>query len=307
VASAVGCALAVSAIACAGIASPAAPAPGAAAPSSEIASPVPASPLPAAPEVLVAAGDIALCGGPGTEATARLLDRLPGYVAALGDNTYPDGTWESYRECYGHTWGRHLSRTFPAPGNHDWEVSGGAPYFAYFGAAAGPLKTGYYSLDLGNWHILSLNSNLPAHPGTPQFEWARNDLAQSASACTLAFWHHPRFSSGTHGDIATMDDMWRLLQSHGAEIALTGHDHDYERFAPQDADGRFDPSGIREFVVGTGGSPLRGVDDIKPNSEVRDSRTWGVLKLTLAADSYEWEFVPVDGQPFSDTGSAECH
>jgi hypothetical protein len=163
---------------------------------------VPAPTATTADTVLVGAGDIAVCGSANTEATAKILDRTPGFVYLLGDNAYSSGTADEYANCFGPTWGRHRSRTYPVPGNHDWDTRAGAPYFAYFGAAAGPAGLGYYSVDLGGWHILSLNSNVAAQPGSAQYDWARNDLAQTASACTLAMWHHPRFSSGRHGDPA---------------------------------------------------------------------------------------------------------
>lgn len=264
-------------------------------------------PADSAPDVVfVGAGDIAVCGSNSTAATARLLDRIPGTVFTLGDNVYPTGTAEQFANCYEPTWGRHRSRTYAAPGNHDWDANAGAPYFAYFGVGAGPGGLGYYSFNLGGWHILSLNSNVPAQAGSAQYEWARADLAASGGACTLAFWHHPLFTSGPNGNTAHMRDMWRLLQSYGAEFVMSGHDHEYERFAPQDADGRPDPRGLREFVVGTGGAPLYNVKAPQPNSELRESQTWGVLRLTLHARSYDWEFVPIDGQSFRDRGSDQC-
>lgn len=266
-----------------------------------------ASDVPPAPDVVfVGAGDIAVCGASGAEATARLLDRMPGSIFTLGDNVYPRGTSEQFTNCYAPTWGRHLARTYPTPGNHDWEVDAGAPYFSYFGQAAGPVGRGYYSYTLGGWHILSLNSNVPAVPGSAQYEWAQADLSTSRASCTLTYWHHPLFSSGPNGNNGQMREMWRLLQSYGVEIVLTGHDHQYERFAPQDADGLPDPHGIREFVVGTGGAGLYQPKAIQPNSEVRENQTWGILRLTLHARDYDWEFVPVEGQSFRDFGSGSC-
>jgi hypothetical protein len=261
---------------------------------------------PAPDAVFVGAGDIAVCGSQTTEATARLLDRSPGSVFALGDHVYPNGTAERFASCYEPTWGRHRSRTNPAPGNHDWDVDAAAPYFAYFGTAAGPAGQGYYSFNLGGWHVLSLNSNVPAGPGSAQYEWARVDLAAARTSCTLAYWHHPLFSSGPNGNNGQMREMWRLLQASGGDVVLSAHDHEYERFTPQDAEGRPDPRGIREFVVGTGGAPLYSPKSIQPNSEVRESQTWGVLRLTLRARSYDWEFVPIDGQAFRDGGTASC-
>jgi 3',5'-cyclic AMP phosphodiesterase CpdA len=257
--------------------------------------------------VFVGAGDIGNCAQGNPEATARLLDRIPGTVFTLGDNAYPSATAEQLANCYGPTWGRHLGRTRSTPGNHEWEVSAGAPYFAYFGAnGAGPSGRGYYSFELGAWHIVSLNANIAAGPGSPQLEWLRSDLAAHPASCTLAYWHHPLFSSGGNGNTPNMRDVWRILDGADADVVLSGHDHTYERFAPQTADGSFDARGIRSFVVGTGGAPLYGMPMMRSNSEVRENRTWGVLKLTLHASSYDWEFVPVDGQLFRDFGNAEC-
>ena len=272
--------------------------------------PSPSAPSPSVaqsvPVTLVGAGDIAVCGAPSTEATARLLDGLPGAIFTAGDNAYPNGAAEYFATCYEPTWGRHRARTYPAPGNHEYEVAAAAPYFAYFGAAAGPAGLGYYSYDLGAWHILSLNSSVAANPGSSQYEWVRNDLAANPRACTMAYWHHPLFSSGLHGNQGMMRELWRLLDQAGVDLVVVGHDHGYERFAPQDADGRLDPRGIREFVAGTGGAPLYRTKTIQPNSEVRENQTWGVLKLALRGTGYEWEFVPIEGQSFRDFGSADC-
>lgn len=254
----------------------------------------------------VGAGDIANCDVPGSEATARLLDRINGDVFTLGDNVYPNGSSESFSRCYEPTWGRHRSRTHPNPGNHDWDVSAGAPYFTYFGPSSGPSGLGYYSFNVGAWHILSLNSNINASPGSTQYEWIRRDLAAAPTYCTLAYWHHPLFSSGPNGNNGQMREVWRLLDEAGVDVVLVGHDHLYERFAPQDADGHPNPSGMREFIVGTGGSRLYGPASPQPNSEVRGTDTWGVLRLTLRSDRYDWEFVPVDGQTFRDAGSTAC-
>jgi hypothetical protein len=261
----------------------------------------------AAPNVVFAgAGDIAECGSDGAERTARLLDRLPGFVFSLGDNAYPASTPESLINCYEPSWGRHRGRTYTVPGNHDWEVQAGAPYFAYFGSGAGPAGRGYYSADLGAWRVLSLNSNVAAHPGTAQYEWVRKELATPGGACTLVLWHHPVFSSGQYGNNPHMQHVWRLLDAAGVDVVLTGHEHSYERFAPQDADGRPDALGIRQFVVGTGGAQRRAFGAIQPNSEVRNSDAWGVLKLVLSSASYDWEFIPAAGQLFSDQGTGQC-
>jgi hypothetical protein len=265
-------------------------------------------PMAAAPDaIFTGAGDIAQCGAPHTaEATARILDRTPGSVFTLGDYAYPASTADNFLNCYDPTWGRHRSRTFAAPGNHEWEVGGGAPYFAYFGGAAAP-SGGYYSFNLGAWHILSLNSNIAARPASAQYAWVESDLAANPAACSLAYWHHPVFNSGRHGNNAQMKEMWRLLQSAGVDVVLAAHDHHYERFAPQDADGRPDPLGIRQFIVGTGGGPFYNVMTTAGNSEVHNSQTHGVLKLTLRAGAYDWEFIPVEGQTFSDAGTNACH
>jgi hypothetical protein len=260
----------------------------------------------AGPEIFVGAGDIGLCHSDGNpEATARLLDRVAGTVFTLGDNAQVLGTTEEFRDCYGPTWGRHRGRTRPAPGNHDYETPGAVPYFDYFGPHAGPAGVGYYSFDLGAWHVVSLNSNIPVSAGSAQGAWLHADLAASRAPCTLAYWHHPLFSSGSHGNQARMRDFWELLHEAGADIVLSGHDHLYERFAPQDANGVPDTTrGIRQFVVGTGGANLYEFRTIQPNSEMR-LRALGVLKLTLAARGYDWEFISVSGP--GDFGSDTCH
>jgi hypothetical protein len=262
--------------------------------------------------ILVGAGDIANCGsgGPsasGAEATATLLDGIAGTVFTAGDNAYNSGTEAEFRDCYGPTWGRHKARTRPTAGNHEYITPGATSYYAYFGANAGAAGVGYYSYDLGAWHIVALNSNIDAGADSAQALWLAADLSAHRTACTLAYWHHPVFSSGNHGNDPYMQEIWRILYAFGADVALTGHDHNYERFALQTADGIADSAhGIREFVVGTGGTSLRSVGSLKPNSEVRDSETLGVLKLTLRPTSYDWEFVPIAGETFTDTGSAPC-
>lgn len=263
------------------------------------------------PVVLVGAGDIAACDSSGDEATAALLDAIDGTVFTLGDNVYNSGTRREFAECYDPTWGRHKGRTRPAPGNHDYGTAKASGYFGYFGEAAGDPGTGYYAYDLGAWHIVVINSNCePAggcQAGSPQEAWLRADLAAHPVDCTLAYWHHPRFSSGPHGGTDEMRAIWQALYEQGADVVLAGHDHDYERFAPQDPDGNGDPQrGIREFVVGTGGRSHYRFGRIQPNSEARSSDTFGVLKLTLSAADYAWEFIPVDGKTFTDAGSAAC-
>lgn len=273
---------------------------------SELRFPAPLQPIPVPDAVLIGAGDIAYCGKAETEATAKLLDRLDGMVVTLGDNAYPNGTPKEFAECYHPTWGRHLTRTYPSPGNHDYDTADGAPYYAYFGPRAGPAGLGYYTFTAGTWRVFSLNSNIPAGAGSAQFEWLKTELAASRADCTLAYWHHSVFSSGTNGPSPRMRDVWRLLHSAGVDVVLSAHEHLYERFAPQDVDGRADPAGIRQLSVGTGGASLYDLKNRHANSEVFERRTWGVIKMTLKAGGYDWEFVPIAGQTFRDAGSGTC-
>jgi hypothetical protein len=274
-----------------------------------------ASAAPAGDEaaILVGAGDIADCRDlSGAEATAKLLDYVPGTVMADGDLAYPDGTKENFA-CYDKTWGRAKSRTRPAPGNHEFHSSGASPYFDYFGKAAGDPKAGYYSYELGKWHVIVLNSEcLPVggcEAGSPQDKWLRADLAAHPAACTLAYWHKPLFSSGgAHGNDLAVKPLFQALYEANADVVVNGHDHDYERFAPQDPEGSPDAKrGIREFVAGTGGKNLRPFGKPKPNSELRDASAFGVLKLTLKPNSYEWQFIPEAGKSFTDSGGGNCH
>lgn len=263
---------------------------------------------PALAVVLVGAGDIASCESEGDEATAALLDTIPGTVFTAGDNAYPDGRAEDFADCYDSSWGRHKDRTRPSPGNHDYETSGAAGYFDYFGPAAGDPSRGYYSYDLGAWHVVVLNSEADVAEDSPQVEWLREDLAASPALCTVAYWHHPRFSSSTtHGNEEFVQPLWDVLYEHGAEIVMGGHDHTYERFAPQTPDGAADPdTGIRQFVVGTGGKSDYPFGTPEPNSEVRYNDGPGVLKLTLEATGYSWVYIPVSGS-FEDSGAGTCH
>jgi hypothetical protein len=265
--------------------------------------------------VLLAAGDIANCKMiAGAEATAKIIEAIPGTVAALGDLALSDGTAEEFADCYDKTWGAFKSRTRPAPGNHEFHSAGGNPYFDYFGAAAGNPKRGYYSYNLGAWHIIALNGECRdiggCQVGSSEEKWLRQDLQFHPAACTLAYWHEPLFSSGAaHGNDADFIAFWRDLYNARATIVLNGHDHDYERFAPQDPDGKADPArGIREFVVGTGGNHERTFAALPDrNSEVRMTGTFGVLKLTLHAHGYDWEFIPEAGKSFRDSGYDNCH
>src|SRR5258706_2024740 len=263
--------------------------------------------------VLVGAGDIADCKDlSGAEATAKLLEQIPGTVMAVGDLAYPDGTKENFA-CYDKTWGRVRSRTRPAAGNHEFHSAGATVYFDYFGAAAGDPKNGYYSYNVGTWHIVVLNSECADIGGcdaaSRQVQWLRSDLAEHPAACTLAYWHKPLFSSGSaHGNDYEMKPLWQALYDANADIVINGHDHNYERFAPQNPDGRSDAArGIREFVVGTGGKNHRPVVLAKPNSESRNAEVYGGLKLTLRTGAYDWQIVPEAGKRFTDSGSGKCH
>ena len=263
--------------------------------------------------VLVGAGDIADCRDlSGAEATANLLDKIPGTVMAVGDLAYPDGTAANF-ECYDKTWGRMKNRTRPAPGNHEFHSTGATYYFQYFGEAAGEPGKGYYSYELGTWHIVVLNSECVAAGGcdaaSAQGRWLREDLAAHPVACTLAYFHKPLFSSGgTHGNDLLMKPLWDALYEANADVIVNGHDHDYERFAPQTPDGAADSSrGIREFVVGTGGKNLRPFGVVGANSEVHSIEAFGILKLTLLPGRYQWEFIPQAGKSFTDSGAGTCH
>ncbi len=263
--------------------------------------------------VLVGAGDIADCTDlSGAEATAKVLARTPGTVMAIGDLAYPDGSAANFT-CYDKTWGKEKSRTRPAPGNHEFHSAGATYYFQYFGAAAGEASKGYYSYELGSWHIVVLNSECEqvggCGAGSAQEKWLREDLATHPVACTLAYFHKPLFSSGgKHGDDLTVKPLWDVLYAGGADVVVSGHDHDYERFGPQTPEAKADAArGIREFVAGTGGKNHRPFEMAHANSEVRNADTFGVLKLTLQPGKYAWEFVPVDGGTFRDSGEGTCH
>jgi len=258
--------------------------------------------------VLVGAGDIALCSDLApAEATAKLLDTIYATVFTAGDNVQGVGTIEEYRECFEPTWGRHKGHMQPAPGNHDYATAGGAAYFDYFSGLAGSPGASYYSYRLGSWHILALDSNIAISAGSPQLRWLARDLNEAQTECTLAYFHHPLFSSGPNGPTPAVQDLWRVLHSYGVDVVVCGHDHLYERFRLQNPDGQLDSAGgIRQFVVGTGGAPLYQAVRPAANSDVRAS-VHGVLKLTLRYGAYDWEFVPVAGQSFRDSGTGACH
>ena len=275
--------------------------------------------------VVAAAGDIAcdpdysgFNGGLGSSSRCRMLETSdlvlamkPDKVLAVGDLQYEDGTLAEFQRSYDLSWGRFKDITYPVPGNHEYSTPDAAGYFAYFGAAAGDPSKGYYSKNVGSWHVVALNSNCSeaggCGAGSPQEQWLRADLAAHPAACTLAFLHHPRFSSAEGGNRTATRDLWVALQEAGAELVLVGHDHHYERFAPQDADGNANPNGLTQFVVGMGGRNHSNIDKPRPNSVVRNNDTFGVLKLTLRPTGYSWEFVPEAGATFTDTGSAKCH
>jgi hypothetical protein len=280
------------------------------------------SPPPPPPRVtgprLVAAGDVACvpvarrtrftCN---QADTAALIGRLrPDVVAALGDLQYEDGSLAGFEGSFDRTWGRFKQRMRPALGNHEYGTPGAAGYFAYFGARAGTPGEGWYSYELGDWHVVVLNANceeVGCEAGSPQQRWLRADLAAHPARCTLAYWHQPRFSSGLHGDEDDVAPLWRTLERAGADVALSGHDHDYERFAPQTARGRLDRAdGIVQFVAGTGGKSLYPIIFPDGHSRARAS-TFGVLALTLGDGAYGWRFVGEPGERFHDAGRAVCH
>jgi hypothetical protein len=273
-----------------------------------------AMPAPPGSAVLVGAGDICQVFAIANALhTATLVEALPSAgVFTLGDNSNDSGTAEQYATCYGSTWGAFKSRTRPTAGNHDYLTSAGAPYYAYFGSAAGPAGKGYYSYDLAaNWHVIVLNAICAqvggCGSGSAQESWLRADLAANPDKHVIAMWHIPRFSSGLHGGSTDYQVWWQDLYDAHAEIVLNGHDHEYERFAPQSPTGVADRSGMREFVVGTGGAALAPFLIVKANSEVRRSGTCGVLKLTLTEHSYAWQFMPVAGSSFTDSGETATH
>jgi acid phosphatase type 7 len=247
---------------------------------------------------LLAVGDAADCKSRGDSAVAAVIARTPGTLALLGDTVYERGTPDEFRRCYAPVLGRFLRRTRAALGNHEYGTGTADPAIAYFALP----RRGYYSYGLGAWHVVVLNSNCrPAGgcgPGSPQERWLRRDLAAHRTRCTLAYWHHPRWSSGLHGPDVTMATLWRTLARAGADVVLAGHDHHYERFAPID--------GIRSFVVGTGGRSLYPAFFRIPRSVVVNDRAYGVIKLTLRPAGYDWRFLAVSGSSFADRGSAPC-
>jgi hypothetical protein len=267
--------------------------------------------------VIVAAGDIACVPGSGTDvdscrglATAkRAVAARPWAVLLLGDNQYEEGTLADYQTSFARSWGRLKALALPTPGNHEYLTPDANGYFRYFGPLAAARGRGYYSVDVGRWHVVALNSSCSevggCDPGDPQYRWLRRDLAMDDRACTLAFWHHPRFSSGEYSDDATYEPLWQLLYNDGAEIVLNGHDHNYQHYRPQDPQGVADPNGIREFVVGSGGKGHYPLQPSAPNRIAATDSSFGVLRLALHPRGYDWRFIGVDGG-FDDRGSAAC-
>jgi hypothetical protein len=270
------------------------------------------NPSPSADPVLIGAGDIAACGLNDDTATAKLIEGIPGAaVFTAGDNAYENGSADDYRNCYAPTWGAFEERTRPAPGNHDWQTKDLAGYLGYFGTTAAPQGKSWYSYDLGTWHIVVLDSDCAfvggCGAGSAQGRWLSADLAASTAQCTLAIWHHPRFSSGEHGNDSDVAPFWNALYDAGADVVINGHDHDYERFAPQDPNAHEDRTrGIREFVVGTGGAALRTFPTTRANSELRAATSHGIIELVLHKGSYQWTFLPTTGN-VGDAGTAPCH
>jgi len=257
----------------------------------------------AASVVLVGAGDISTCSNNNDEATAKLLDGISGTVFTAGDNAYDSGTYTQYTNCYHPTWGRHKSRTKPVPGNHEYNTSGAAGYFKYFSNVSS-----YYAYNLGDWRIYALNSEIDVSSTSAQVKWLKNDLAANPKRCVLAYWHKPRWSSGSHyGSNSKYQTLWKTLYDAKAELVISGHEHNYERFKEMNASGTASSPGMREFVVGTGGASHYGFGSTLSTSQVRNSSTYGVLKVTLNSTSYSWKFIPVAGKTFTDSGTTYCH
>jgi acid phosphatase type 7 len=256
--------------------------------------------------VLLAAGDIGMCGSVPAIETGAMLDSLEGVIIGVGDYAYEHGTARDFANCYDPVWGRHKARTRPAPGNHEYESAGAQPYFDYFGAQAGPMGLGYYSFRSGDWFVLSLNSNIPVGGNTLQTQWIRDQLAANTTRCTLAYFHHPLYSSGPNGDNAGVAGLWQLLYDNGVDVVVNAHEHMYERYARMSPDGqRNDTRGMRQFIAGTGGAGLYTVRVAHAQSQ-RQIIAHGILKLTLAAQGYNWEFLQVGGAR-TDVGSDVCH
>jgi len=264
------------------------------------------------PPRLLMTADIGQCGEdhhpkPSVFATAEMLEERPGLILLAGDIAYPDGRAVDFSECYDPAYGTLKQRSLPAPGNHEYRDKDAKGYFQYFGEQAGLPGKGWYSVNFAGWHIVALNSNLPVEEGSAQWKWLQQDLAKRPAGCLLAFWHHPRFSSGEHGNNAAMDPAWQMLVQAGADLVLNGHDHDYERFAPMNAFAEAVDQGTREIVVGTGGAKLRPPEESTANSEIFDGKSYGILEIQLRKDGYDWRFLGTQESEFEDRGSSQCH
>jgi 3',5'-cyclic AMP phosphodiesterase CpdA len=267
-----------------------------------------ATPTPIREFVVIAGGDTQNGCNAAAKQTASLLDTFPSDTLILHSGDMTDkGTPNEFNDCYGLTWGRHKSQHRPVPGNHDYDTPGASGYWEYFGALAGTRDQGYYSFNLGAWHIVALNSEIDHSASSAQVQWLKTDLAANPSQCILAYWHNPRFSSGAHGSDPSVAPFWDALNAARADVVFHGHEHNYERFAKQNPSGEPDANGIREFVIGTGGGRLFGLRTALPTSEVRDGITYGIGKFTLRAGSYDWQFVPVAGGTFTDSGTTQCN
>jgi len=264
-------------------------------------------PIGAGTAVVVAVGDIGWCGSPGVAMTARLLQGLAGELLLAGDLAYMNGRLEEFQNCFDPDYGPFRPRWRPTPGNHEYRDPGASGYFTYFGDAAGPARRGYYAFDLAAWRVLMINSAQPASINSAQYVWAQDQLRRNRTRCTLAVWHHPYVSSGPNGPNIFMRDMWSLLYEQNAEVVVSGHDHLYERFAPQNVAYEADRErGIRQFIAGTGGAPIYRAAGRFPNSEAI-VEAWGALRLTLHPTWYEWEFVNATTNAVADRGAAQCH
>jgi len=260
------------------------------------------------PETLVGAGDIASCNSTDDSDTAALAAGVAGIVFTAGDNVYPNGTADNFANCYDPSWGVLKSRTKPVPGNHEYEgVPGASGYFGYFGDAAGDPQEGWYKYDAGTWRVYALNSECDSTTCPQQLAWLKSDLGQEPHECSLALWHRPRFSTGPHGDATDMAAVWSLLAANGVDVVINGHDHVYERFTPLDADGNPSSTGIRDFVVGTGGESHYSFVTDSTSIDVRDNTSFGVLRLDLAQGGYSWQFLPTASGTFTDSGTSTCH
>lgn len=257
---------------------------------------------------LIGAGDIVVCGSSAHVATAALIRPYPdATVFTAGDNVYPNGHPNDWRNCYDPWWGEFKDRTRPGIGNHDYETQNAKPYFDYWGDRAGPRDAGYYTYTLGEWRIIALNSEIDTRPGSAQYVWLQNELTVNQERCTAAIWHKPLYSSGVNGPNPHMRDVYRLLYNANADLVINGHDHNYEVFHPQDADGRRDDArGLRQFVVGTGGVALTNFPRTAPNSAYRE-QVQGVILFELRSGSYNWQFISPQPPQFRDSGTGACH